>query len=124
MQVCLDVLHQAEIDCLLLAGRYSLIDHSALPELLPLCVQRGVSIALGGVFNSGILATGVRHHAGQPVFNYAAAPAHWIARTAAIEAQCEAHGVPLRAAALQFVLAHPAVELVLAGAPNAADPPR
>ena len=59
VKVCLDVLRAAHIDCLLLAGRYSLIDQSALPELLPLCIQRGVRIALGGVFNSGILATGV-----------------------------------------------------------------
>ena len=62
VQVCLDVLHQAELDCLLLAERYSLTDHSALPNLLPLCHQRGVRIALGGVFNSGILAAGVRHN--------------------------------------------------------------
>jgi D-threo-aldose 1-dehydrogenase len=124
VQVCLDLLREqrpdAGIDCLLLAGRYSLIDQSALAELLPLCLARGVHVVLGGVFNSGILATGVRHHPGQPVFNYAAAPSHWIARTAAIERQCEAFGVPLRAAALQFVLAHPAVELVLAGAQTVA----
>ena len=120
VQVCLDLLRMqrpdAGLDCLLLAGRYSLLDQSALAELLPLCQARGVRVLLGGVFNSGILATGVRRHAGQPVFNYAAAPTHWIERTAAIEALCDAHGVPLRAAALQFALAHPAVALVLAGA--------
>jgi D-threo-aldose 1-dehydrogenase len=93
VQVCLDVLHQADIDCLLLAGRYSLIDHSALAQLLPLCVQKGVRIALGGVFNSGILATGVRD--GQPLrFNYETAPATWVARVAAVEAVCDAFQVP------------------------------
>lgn len=114
--VCLDVLREADLDCLLLAGRYSLIDQSALPELLPRCIARGVRIALGGVFNSGILATGVRH-AGEPIrFNYGSAPRQWIERTGAIEDVCEQFGVPLRAAALQFPLAHAAIDIVVAGA--------
>ncbi|KQP49442.1 aldo/keto reductase [Pseudorhodoferax sp. Leaf274] len=119
VQVCLDVLAGAELDCLLLAGRYSLIDHGALAALLPLCVARGVRIALGGVFNSGILATGVLG-GGEPRFNYARAPQAWIERTAAVERTCAAHGVPLRAAALQFPLAHPAVDIVVAGAQDVA----
>ena len=119
VQVCLDVLHQADLDCLLLAGRYSLIDQSALPELLPLCVQKGVRIALGGVFNSGILATGVRGPLA-PRFNYTAAPAHWVDKVARIEVVCNAFGVPLRAAALQFALAHPAIEIVIVGAQTVA----
>ncbi len=118
VQVCLDVLRQADLDCLMLAGRYSLIDHSALAELLPLCVQRSVRIALGGVFNSGILATGVRDVA-VARFNYAAASGFWVQQVAAIEAVCEQFGVPLRAAALQFPLAHPAVEIVMLGAQEA-----
>ena len=119
VQVCLDVLRQADLDCLLLAGRYSLIDQTALPSLLPLCTQRGVRIALGGVFNSGILATGVR--GGQASrFNYAPASAHWVDKVARIEAVCEAFHVPLRAAALQFPLAHPAVEIVMVGAQTVA----
>lgn len=114
VQVCVDVLRQADLDCLLLAGRYSLIDHSAWPELLPLCVQRGVRIALGGAFNSGILATGVRNR--QPArFNYAPAPQAWVDRVAALEVVCGNFGVPLRAAALQFPLAHPAIEVVMLG---------
>lgn len=119
VQVCLDVLRQADLDCLLLAGRYSLIDQSALPELLPLCLARGVRIALGGVFNSGILATGVRG-AQAPRFNYAPASAQWIDKVARIEALCEAFEVPLRAAALQFPLAHPAIEIVVVGAQTVA----
>jgi len=119
VQVCLDVLRQADLDCLLLAGRYSLIDHSALPELLPLCVQRSVSIALGGAFNSGILATGVRQRK-DVRFNYAPAPQAWIDRVAAIENLCDQFDVPLRAAALQFPLAHPAVEIVMLGAQDPA----
>ena len=119
VQICLDVLAHAELDCLLLAGRYSLIDHSALAQLLPLCVARGVRIALGGVYNSGILATGVRG-GGAVRFNYAQAPQAWVERTAAVEQVCAEHGVPLRAAALQFPLAHPAVEVVMAGAQTVA----
>ncbi|MDB5894720.1 MAG: aldo/keto reductase [Rhodoferax sp.] len=114
VQVCLDVMAMTELDCLLLAGRYSLIDHAGLQALLPLCAQRGVRVAAGGVFNSGILATGVR--GGQPLrFNYGPASRDWVDRTAAIEAVCERFGVPLRAAALQFPLAHPAVDIVIAG---------
>ncbi len=119
VQVCLDVLRQADLDCLLLAGRYSLIDHAALPELLPLCLQRGVSIALGGVFNSGILATGVRHHAAAR-FDYAPAAQVWVDRVAAIEQVCEQFDVPLRAAALQFPLAHPAIAILMVGVQEAA----
>ena len=119
VQVCLDVLQQADLDCLLLAGRYSLIDHSALERLLPLALQRGVSVALGGVFNSGILATGVQEGA-VARFNYAPAPAHWVARVAAIEVLCGQWNVPLRAAAVQFPLAHPAIAFVVVGAATAA----
>jgi D-threo-aldose 1-dehydrogenase len=117
VQVCLDVLAQADLDCLMLAGRYTLVDHSALAQLLPLCEQRGVRIAIGGVFNSGILATGVRASTQQPVrFNYAAAPQAWIDQVGAVEDLCAQHGIALRAAALQFPLAHPAVEIVMIGA--------
>ena len=113
------VLREAPLDALLLAGRYSLLDHSALPALLPLIRERRVHLALGGVFNSGLLATGTRSGAGQPRFNYAAAAQAWVERTQRIEALCDAHGVPLRAAALQFALAHPAVEVVMLGARSA-----
>jgi len=116
-QACTDALAHADLDLLLLAGRYTLLDQTALPELLPLCVQRKTRIVLGGPFNSGILATGTRPTDGRTVyFNYAPAPANVIARAAAIEDLCAAHGVPLKAAALQFPRAHPAVTCVLAGA--------
>ena len=117
--VVLDVLCEAELDALLLAGRYSLLDHSALAALLPQCAARGVHVALGGVFNSGLLASGSRN--ANATFNYAPAAPEWIERTARIEAVCAQHEVPLRAAALQFALAHPAVESVLLGARSAAE---
>lgn len=113
--VCLDVLAQAELDALLLAGRYSLIDHAAALPLLSLCMARGMQVALGGVFNSGILATGVGGVQGAR-FNYAPAAAEWVARTAALEVVCARFGVPLRAAALQFPPAHAAVATLVAGA--------
>jgi D-threo-aldose 1-dehydrogenase len=119
VQVCLDVLKETELDCILLAGRYTLVDHSGFAELLPICEQRGMRIAIGGVFNSGILATGVRsaEQKGEKLlFNYDSAPAEWVERVRAIEVVCEEFKVPLRAAALQFPLAHPVVDTVLLGA--------
>jgi D-threo-aldose 1-dehydrogenase len=117
-----EVLRHADIDALLLAGRYSLLDHAALAALLPECLERGVHVALGGVFNSGILATGVAAAgAAAPTFNYAPAAREWVERTRRIEACCAEHGVPLRAAALQFPLAHPAIEIVMLGARRVAE---
>jgi D-threo-aldose 1-dehydrogenase len=118
VQVCLDVLARADLDCLLLAGRYTLLDQSAWPALMDACHRRGVRVAIGGAFNSGILATGVRGK-GVARFNYGPADSHWIDRAGAIEDLCERHRVPLRAAALQFPLAHPAVDLVVVGAQDA-----
>jgi D-threo-aldose 1-dehydrogenase len=121
-RVCVDALAHADFDVLLVAGRYTLLDQTALPELLPLCVKRNVRIMLGGPFNSGILATGTRPADGRPVFfNYAPAGPDVLARATAIEAVCAAHRVPLKAAALQFPRAHPAVACVVAGARSIAE---
>ncbi len=121
-QVCVDALAHADLDLLLLAGRYTLLDQSALAELLPLCVARGTRIVLGGPFNSGILATGARPADGRTVyFDYAPASAEVLDRVRAIEAVCAAHGVSLKAAALQFPRAHRAIACVLAGARSEAE---
>ena len=121
-QVCVDVLSRADLDIVLLAGRYTLLDQSALPELLPLCERRGVVIVIGGPYNSGILATGAHPADGSaPYFNYAPAPPELVARVEAIERVCAEYGVPLRAAALQFPLAHPAVASVIPGARTMAE---
>ena len=121
-QVCVDALAHADLDMLLLAGRYTLLDQTALPELLPRCVARGMRVVVGGPFNSGILATGTRPAGGgAPYFDYAPAPAAVVARAAAIENVCVAHGVALKAAALQFPRAHPAVACVLPGARSVAE---
>lgn len=121
-QVCVDALRHADLDVLLVAGRYTLLDQSALAELLPVCAARGVRVVAGGPFNSGILATGVRAAGGRaPTFDYAPAPPAVVARVAALEDVCMAHRVPLKAAALQFPRAHPAVACVLAGARSVAE---
>lgn len=103
---------EADVDCVLLAGRYSLLDQSGLDDLLPLCVERGVAVIVGGVFNSGLLAMP------EPgaTFDYEPAPPELVARAQLLAALCRDHDVPLRAAALQFPLAHPAVTTVLTGA--------
>jgi len=121
-QVCVDALAHADLDVILLAGRYTLLDHGALPELLPLCIRRGVRVCIGGPFNSGILASGPRPVDGRTVyFDYAPASPQIIARAVAIEDICRAHSVPLKAAALQFPLGHPAVASVVPGARSRAE---
>ena len=121
-EVCIDALAYADLDALLLAGRYTLLDQTALPQLLPLCLERGTRVVLGGPFNSGILATGTRPEDGRSVyFNYVPAAPEVIARAAAIEDLCAAHRVPLKAAALQFPRGHAAVACVLAGARSVAE---
>ena len=121
-EVCVDALAHADLDVILLAGRYTLLDQSALPELLPRCAARGTRVVIGGPFNSGILATGARPADGRPVyFDYEPALPAIVARAAAIEDLCRSHRVPLRAAALRFPRAHPAVACVLAGARSVAE---
>ena len=114
----LDAMADFDIDCALLAGRYTLLEQATLDDLLPACEARGVSILLGGAFNSGILARGVQ---GDLKFNYGAAPPEVIERVARLEAVCRAHDVPLAAAALQFPYAHPSIATVLTGARSVAE---
>jgi D-threo-aldose 1-dehydrogenase len=114
----LEVMAEFDIDCALLAGRYTLLEQQTLNDLLPECEARQVSILLGGAFNSGILARGVQ---GDLKFNYADAPQEIIDRVARLEAVCRVHEAPLAAAALQFPYAHPAVASVLTGARSAAE---
>jgi D-threo-aldose 1-dehydrogenase len=110
--------HEREFDCFLLAGRYTLLDQSGLKELLPLCVAKGISIIIGGPYNSGILATGALPAA---KFNYRDAPSEVIEKVRQIEGVCVRHSVPLKAAALQFPLAHPAVVAVIPGCASASE---
>lgn len=113
--VCLEMLGVGDIDLIMLAGRYTLLEQDPLDDLLPLCAQRGVRLVIAGPYNSGILAKGVRHGGAIPNFNYAPAPPAIVERVGAIEDICARHGVPLAAAALQFPLAHPQVASVVPG---------
>lgn len=102
---------ETDMDVFLLAGRYTLLDQGALDELLPLCVERGIAVLVGGVMNSGVLADprpGSR-------FDYAPASLEILARAHRLGEVCARHDVPLRAAATQFPLAHPAVASLVAG---------
>jgi D-threo-aldose 1-dehydrogenase len=107
----------ARFDCFLLAGRYTLLDQAGLTELLPLCREEGISIIIGGVFNSGILAD---PRPGS-TYSYAPAPPGTLARARRMQSVCAAHGVPLAAAAIQFPFGHPAVASVVVGARSASE---
>jgi D-threo-aldose 1-dehydrogenase len=106
-----------DIDVVLIAGRFTLLDQSAAETLLPLALERGVAVLAGGVFNSGLLAA----PAAGSHFDYREAPAALVGRALELEAACGRYGVPLRAAAARFPLRHPAVASVLIGARSAAE---
>jgi D-threo-aldose 1-dehydrogenase len=108
----LAIMRRVQIDALLLAGRYTLLDRTASAELMPLCQDQGVGVVIGGVFNSGILATGPG--AGGH-FDYGPPSDDIVARVNAMQAHAAAHGASLAGAALQFTLQHPAVTSVLIG---------
>jgi D-threo-aldose 1-dehydrogenase len=112
----LDISREFKLDCSLVAGRYSLLNHEPLSGFFPECARRGISIIAGGVFNSGILAEGSRGNAATQTYDYQAAPASIIKRVVELEDVCSHHGVSLPAAALQFVRSHPAVASVVVGA--------
>ena len=103
---------EADIDCCMVAGRYTLLEQPALDDLFPVALERGISVIVGGALNSGLL---VNPGPGS-YYNYAPAPDAVVSRAQAIETVCRDFGVPLRAAALQFALAHPAVTSLVAGA--------
>jgi len=106
---------EGDFDCFLLAGRYTLLDQIGLLELLPLCEEKQISIVLGGPYNSGILASS---HKNDSHYNYELASPEILEKAKKLESLCETHGVSLKAAALQFPLAHPAVASVIPGARN------
>ena len=103
---------EADFDCFLVAGRYTLLDQTALPELLPLCLEKGISIVMGGPYNSGILASDLSEEA---TYQYEQAPPDKLDHARKIKVVCDRYDVPLKAAALQFGLAHPAVATTIPG---------
>jgi D-threo-aldose 1-dehydrogenase len=114
VEPCLRALEGADPDVFLIAGRYTLLDQGALERLLPACTERGASLVIGGPYNSGLLAGG-------NTFNYAPAPAELVARRDRLAAFCAAHGVEMKAAALQFCAAPDVVSSVIPGGRNAAE---
>ena len=112
-----DFARHADVDCFLLAGRYTLLEQTSLP-LLDLCHEKGITLFLGGVYNTGILATGPVEGAR---YQYAPAPPAVLDKARRLEAACSRHGTPLRVAALHFPLGHPAVRTLVIGANNPAE---
>jgi D-threo-aldose 1-dehydrogenase len=114
-----DLVRHTEMDVVLIAGRYSLLDQSALDVLLPLCASRDVSVLVGGVFNSGVLATAEPRPGA--TYDYAPGSSQLIGRARRIAAVCARHGVTLPQAALAFPAGHPAVASVVVGMRSAAE---
>jgi D-threo-aldose 1-dehydrogenase len=108
---------RCDLDCVLAAGRYTLLDQAAATDLFPVCQRRGVAVLAAGVFNSGILAG--PDDGG--TYDYAPAPPAVAARARRLRDACARHGVPLPAAALQFPLRHPAVTAAVVGARSAGE---
>ncbi|WP_329536977.1 aldo/keto reductase (plasmid) [Streptomyces sp. NBC_01450] len=107
-----ELVRRTDLDVVLVAGRYTLLEQPALADLLPLCAERGVGVIAAGVFNSGLLA----NPRPDAPYNYHPVPDAVLERALAIRDVCVRYGVPLRAAALRFPLGHPAVVSVLVGA--------
>jgi D-threo-aldose 1-dehydrogenase len=110
---------ETDMDLLLLAGRYTLLEQGALDDLLPACEAGGARVIAAGVFNSGLLAR--ERPAADATYDYAPAPPQLVARAQRIAEVCERHGVTLPAAALAFPGRHPAVATVLVGARDPAE---
>ncbi|WP_329788075.1 aldo/keto reductase [Lentzea sp. DG1S-22] len=109
---------ETDVDVVMLAGRYTLLEQPALPSFLPACAERGVSVVACGVFNSGLLSKPVVPSDAK--YDYADAPPELVARARAIASVCDRHGVALPEVAIQFALGHPAVVSVVVGARTAA----
>jgi D-threo-aldose 1-dehydrogenase len=102
---------RSDVDCLLIAGHYTLLDQTAHAALLPVCADRGIALLVGGVFNTGFLAA----PAERAIYNYLPAPQEITHRASQISLVCQRHGTTLRAAALAFPFGHPAVTCALIG---------
>jgi D-threo-aldose 1-dehydrogenase len=112
-EICARFAEAGDFDTVLMAGRYSLLEQGGAARFLPLALTKGIGVILGGVFNSGILATGPVEGAR---YNYRPAPPEIMERVRRIDAVCRSHGVPLADAALRFPLGHPAVASIVLGA--------
>lgn len=113
-EVCKMALEIGQWDVFLLAGRYTLLEQTPLDDLFPACEKAGTSIICGGPFNSGVLV-------GREMWNYAEAPSDVVSRVERLRTLCDAHSIPLPAAALQFPLGNPIVSSVIPGSRSAAE---
>lgn len=111
-EICIEIMKHVAVDVILLAGRLTLLDRTAEATLVPLCKEVGTSLVLGGIFNSGILATGAVEGA---TYDYRPAPSEILERVRALEAQANKQGIPLATAALKFAQDHPQTASVLIG---------
>ncbi len=118
VEACEEAMARGDFDCFLLAGRYTLLEQGALDHFFPECQKRGISIIIGGPFNSGLLARVGRPDA---TYNYGAVPPEIAERAVALLEACSRHDVPLPAAALQFPLGNPVVAAVIPGARDATE---
>ena len=114
-QMLFDFANNADFDCFLLAGRYTLLDHSAMYTLMPKCLEKNISIILGGPYNSGILASDFKS---ESTYFYEPTPTKVTEKTRLIKNVCDKYEVPLKAAALQFGLNHPSVASTIPGPSN------
>ena len=103
---------EADFDCFLIAGRYTLLDHSALHELMPICMEKDISLILGGPYNSGILASNLNE---ESTYFYDPSPPQVIEKAKKIKQVCDRYNTPLKAAAIQFGLMHPSVAATIPG---------
>jgi D-threo-aldose 1-dehydrogenase len=117
-QVLEEAMRVADFDAFLLAGRYTLLEQTALKTFLPECVRRNISVLVGGPFNSGILAKGPSPGVW---YNYAPASEEILERVRRIKCVCNRYGVGLPKAALRFPSAHPAVASVVFGPRSASE---
>ena len=115
-QAAEELVRNIDLDVVLLAGRYTLLDHGSAADFLPECARRSVSVVIGGPFNSGVLAGD-----GEGTYDYEPAPDQVRERVERLRAVCRRHGVPLAAAALQFPFGQPAVVSVIPGMRSAAE---
>ncbi len=113
-QACVRLLELADPDLFLLAGRYTLLEQPPSEAFFPKCAERGARVVIGGPYNSGVLA-------GKGRYNYADVPPEISQRVEALERECASFGISLKAAALQFVVAHPLVVSVIPGAGSAGE---
>ncbi|MCJ8294586.1 MAG: aldo/keto reductase [Colwellia sp.] len=114
-QVCEEAMKYGDFNCFLIAGRYTLLEQGALQTFLPKCESKNISVIVGGPYNSGILATGVKDSNRPLHYNYKKPPASVIDKVTKLENICDDFSIPLAAAALQFPLAHPAIISVVVG---------